>query len=315
MMLAAGAVFFVLGLASGVLLALAPFGVLPAEPGIVAWVMFPGLTIVGWLMVVFAARDASIPLINRLAGALLVALAVGATVGLFLVGNSLVQAAGATLSLWYVLAVGFVLGIGGIAFRRPRHRLTCAPRGAPPHRAMHDALLEHVLFLGWAIAVALAGAVLAYREARRRSAPHRGSAVRRARRDPALGAYRLRRARRRGDRAEGGRGERPGAARAARGAVDLRALRHVRAVALARACRSGEIRLAARQPRVGGAGAADHAAAYCPSVARSTSTPSPGRDGISTQPSTCSIGWVISSLRNGCDDRSYSSTGSWAYSE
>ena len=118
MMLAAGAVFLVLGLASGVLLALAPFGILPAQPGIVAWVMFPALTVVGWLMVVFAARDASILLISRVAGGLLIALAVGATVGLFLVGNSLVPADGATLSLWYVLAVGFVLGIGGVAFRR-----------------------------------------------------------------------------------------------------------------------------------------------------------------------------------------------------
>jgi hypothetical protein len=119
MMIAAGAVFLVLGLASGVLLALAPFGLLPAQPGPVTWVLFPALTIVGYLMVVFAARDSSIPLITRVAGAALIALAVGATVGLFLAGNSLVQPAGTTLALWYVLAVGFVLGIGGIAVRRP----------------------------------------------------------------------------------------------------------------------------------------------------------------------------------------------------
>jgi len=119
MMIAAGAVFLVLGLASGVLLALAPFGIGGVQPGPIAWVMFPVLTVVGYLMVVFAARNASIPLITRVFGALLIALAVGATVGLFLEGNSLVQASGATLSLWYVLAVGFVLGIGGIALRRP----------------------------------------------------------------------------------------------------------------------------------------------------------------------------------------------------
>jgi hypothetical protein len=119
MMIAAGAVFLVLGLASGVLLALAPFGIVAAQPGLVAWVMFPALTIVGYLMVVVAARNASIPHITRVAGAALIVLAVGATVGLFLAGNSLVQASGTTLSLWYVLAVGFVLGIGGIAIRRP----------------------------------------------------------------------------------------------------------------------------------------------------------------------------------------------------
>ena len=119
MMIAAGAVFLVLGLASGVLLALAPFGIGGVEPGLVAWIMFPVLTIAGYLMVVFAARDASIPLITRLAGAALIALAVGATVGLFLAGNALVAAPGTTVSLWYVIAVGFVLGIGGIAVRRP----------------------------------------------------------------------------------------------------------------------------------------------------------------------------------------------------
>ena len=119
MMIAAGAVLLVLGLASGVLLALAPFGIGGVQPGLVAWIMFPALTVVGYLMVVFGARNASIPLITRLAGAALIVLAVGATVGLFLAGNSLVQASGATLSLWYVLAVGFVLGIGGIAVRRP----------------------------------------------------------------------------------------------------------------------------------------------------------------------------------------------------
>ncbi len=118
MMLVAGAIFLVLGLASGVFLAAAPFGIGPAQPGPITWVLFPALTIVGFLMVVFAARDAAIPLISRIAGAALIALAVAATVGLFLSGNALVQPSGATLSLWYVVAVGFVLGIGGIAFRR-----------------------------------------------------------------------------------------------------------------------------------------------------------------------------------------------------
>jgi hypothetical protein len=118
MMIAAGAVLLVLGLASGALLALAPFGVGGIEPGVVAWVMFPVLSIAGYLMVVFAARDASVPLITRVAGAALVALAVAATVGLFLAGNSLVKAPNATLPLWYVIGVGFVLGLGGIAVRR-----------------------------------------------------------------------------------------------------------------------------------------------------------------------------------------------------
>jgi hypothetical protein len=78
MMLAAGAVFLVLGLASGVP-TLAPFGVGPAQPGLAAWSLFPALTIVGYLMVVFAGRDASFPRITRFAG--VIALRVDATVG------------------------------------------------------------------------------------------------------------------------------------------------------------------------------------------------------------------------------------------
>ncbi len=118
MMLVTGAIFLVLGLASGAILVAAPFGIGPAQPGPITWVLFPALTIVGWLMVVFAARNSAVPLISRTAGAALIALAVAAVVGLFLAGNALVQPTATTLPLWYVVAVGFVFGIGGIAIRR-----------------------------------------------------------------------------------------------------------------------------------------------------------------------------------------------------
>jgi hypothetical protein len=91
----AGAVFLVLGLVSGLLLTLAPFGIGAAQPQLVAWVLFPLLTIGGYLL-----------------------LAVAATVGLFLVGNSFVAPGAGTISLWYVLLIGLVLGTAGLSFRR-----------------------------------------------------------------------------------------------------------------------------------------------------------------------------------------------------
>jgi hypothetical protein len=118
MMIAAGGIFLILGLVSGLFLTLAPFGIGGLAPSATAWVLFPALTIVGYLMVIFATREAAVPLVTRIAGALLLALAVGAVVGLFLVGNALVAPAAGTLALWYVLAIGFVLGTVGVSVRR-----------------------------------------------------------------------------------------------------------------------------------------------------------------------------------------------------
>jgi hypothetical protein len=114
----AGAVFLVLGLASGALLTAAPFGIGPAQPQLVTWVLFPLLTIGGYLLLAVAARGPAIAQISRSAGAALLALAVAATVGLFLVANSILAPSAATISLWYVLLIGVVLGTAGLSFRR-----------------------------------------------------------------------------------------------------------------------------------------------------------------------------------------------------
>ena len=115
----AGAVFLVLGLVTGLLLTLAPFGIGAGQPQLVAWVLFPLLTIGGYLLLALAARGPAIALISRSAGAALLALAVAATVGLFLAGNAFVAPSTGTISLWYVLLIGLVLGTAGLSFRRP----------------------------------------------------------------------------------------------------------------------------------------------------------------------------------------------------
>ena len=118
MMLIAGILFLLLGLASGVLLVLAPLGWSPLTPGPTTWVLFPLLTVLGYVFVVVAARTRAVPAISRVTGALLLALAVAATVELFLIANAVVPSPSSMLPLWYVLGIGLVLGTAGLAIRR-----------------------------------------------------------------------------------------------------------------------------------------------------------------------------------------------------
>jgi hypothetical protein len=116
--LVSGAVFLVLGLASGVFLVLAPFGVGGVTPSLITWGMFPVLTLLGYLFLAVAARAGQIAPLSRIAGGALLLLSLASIVGLFLVGNALVKEAGTTISLWYVLVIGLVLGPAGLWFRR-----------------------------------------------------------------------------------------------------------------------------------------------------------------------------------------------------
>jgi hypothetical protein len=115
MILIAGALFLVMGLVSGLFLVLAPLGATPFQPGIVTWVLFPGLTILGYVFVLLASRTSIVPMISRATGGALLVLAVIATVGLFLMANSIVKSSASTLALWYVLGVGLVFGTAGLS--------------------------------------------------------------------------------------------------------------------------------------------------------------------------------------------------------
>jgi len=114
----AGLVLMVLGVASGLILILAPFGIGPAIPGMTTWILFPGFTLVGYILFAVEARTVWVVGASRYAGATLLALALAAAVALFVVGNGLTAAAAATLSLWYVLALGTVMGATGLALGR-----------------------------------------------------------------------------------------------------------------------------------------------------------------------------------------------------
>ncbi|HTS21245.1 MAG TPA: hypothetical protein VMN79_05475 [Casimicrobiaceae bacterium] len=113
-----GALLLAMGLASGVLLVLAPFGVGPPSPGVTTWLLFPGFTIVGYILLAASARMPIIALASRLGGALLLLLAFGAAAALFAIGNALYRATGDSMSLWYVMGFGFILGVAGFAIGR-----------------------------------------------------------------------------------------------------------------------------------------------------------------------------------------------------
>lgn len=116
MILVAGGLFLVMGLISGLLLALAPLGVTPYQPGWVTWILFPGLTVLGYTFVLLASRTSVVPIITRATGGALLLLAVVATVSIFLLANSMIRTDFSTLPLWYVLGVGLVLGTAGLSF-------------------------------------------------------------------------------------------------------------------------------------------------------------------------------------------------------
>jgi len=113
-----GAMLLVFGLVSGIFLVLAPFGVGPAAPGITTWILFPGFTIVGYILLAASARMPVISFASRLAGALLLLLAFGAAAALFAIGNALYHPSADALSLWYVMGLGLVFGVTGFAIGR-----------------------------------------------------------------------------------------------------------------------------------------------------------------------------------------------------
>jgi hypothetical protein len=132
MLVLAGALLLVLGVASGCFLALAPFGFVAAAPGLTLWVLFPLLTVAGYLLLALPARPPAVSLLSRAAGAVLLALALLAALGLFAFASGTLHAKDSTLALWYVLGIGLVLGVAGLSAHRPAGHPPAA--GAAPLR-------------------------------------------------------------------------------------------------------------------------------------------------------------------------------------
>ena len=118
MILFSGAILLILGLVAGLFLLLAPFGIGPANLGVSGWIMFPGFTIVGYLMFAVGARFAHVSTLSRIGGGCLMLLALAAAIGLFAIGSGLINSRGEPLSLWYVLGLGLAFGASGFAIAR-----------------------------------------------------------------------------------------------------------------------------------------------------------------------------------------------------
>ena len=114
MLFVAGLVLLALGLLSGVFLLLAPLGIVAGAPGMALWVLFPVFTVLGYLMAAAPARDSMVPLLSRITGAILILMALAAAAVLVLQGGGMIAPREDTTPLWYVLAVGIVLGAAGL---------------------------------------------------------------------------------------------------------------------------------------------------------------------------------------------------------
>ena len=113
-----GGLLLILGIVSGIFLVLAPFGLGPASPGVTTWILYPGFTIVGYILLAASAKMHVISVASRLAGAGLLLLAFGAAAALFAIGNALYPTKGDSIGLWYVMGLGLILGVTGFTIGR-----------------------------------------------------------------------------------------------------------------------------------------------------------------------------------------------------
>jgi hypothetical protein len=119
MLLIAGLLLLALGLLSGVVLVLAPFGVLAAQAGVTLWATFPLLSLLGFSMLAMQAQPAQVRLVSVVSSALLLALALASITALVLASAALIPAPAGAGSLWFVLVIGVLLGsVGAAAYGR-----------------------------------------------------------------------------------------------------------------------------------------------------------------------------------------------------
>ena len=115
MLLFAGPLLLALGLLSGAGLLLAPFGVagMTADPTL--WVTFPLLSVIGYTMAVVPAHGRQIRTLSLGACGVLLLLALAAVCALVLGAASIVTPPETKAPLWFVRAVGLLLGGAGVA--------------------------------------------------------------------------------------------------------------------------------------------------------------------------------------------------------
>jgi hypothetical protein len=118
MLLISGLFLLALGLFCGAFLVLVPLGLVNGSAGLVLWILFPAFTIAGYLMAAIPTEKTVLPLLSKVTGAILIVLALASAAALVMQGSAVIETKGDSLSLWYVLVLGFVLGAAGLTSHR-----------------------------------------------------------------------------------------------------------------------------------------------------------------------------------------------------
>lgn len=121
MLLFAGVLLLALGLLSGAVLVLAPFGVAGAQAALTLWATFPVLSLAGFALAAVQGRADHVRLVSLVASGVLLALAMASITAIVLAAAKLIREPTTSAPLWFVLVVGLVLGsVGAASFRRAR---------------------------------------------------------------------------------------------------------------------------------------------------------------------------------------------------
>lgn len=110
-MLIVGFVLIVLALISGAGLLASAVGWLTVAPSVTLWVMFPFGSALGLLIAALGSRTRTLPALLKTTGSAMLLLALAAVAALVLAGVGFVSAPQGTAALWYVFAVGLVIGV------------------------------------------------------------------------------------------------------------------------------------------------------------------------------------------------------------
>lgn len=110
-----GALIMALGVFCGVVLTLAPLGLSPWPATPMLWVLFPLLSITGFVLLAMAGKSGQVRNFTFAAGCILLALALASVAAIVLASIAVITPAAGLSPLWYVLVVAGLLGIAGTA--------------------------------------------------------------------------------------------------------------------------------------------------------------------------------------------------------
>ncbi len=117
MFLAIGALFLLMGLVCGGAILAIPLGLIHNPHSLTIYVLFPLLSVLGYLFMLGGVKTAAAGTITRLAGLALFLLAAAAAVVLVLFATGILGQEGMTLPVWYVMILGLIFGPAAFSVR------------------------------------------------------------------------------------------------------------------------------------------------------------------------------------------------------